>query len=152
LEQVSNEEILRLARKVWPRRQRLEANIGTCWADIYCQDAQRPVIEIRAETMDAPVRDALHAALKLLAGEVDPPAPSAAVDEPERAPALDLTKLSRRERDVVEGLRSGVRLSALARHFGLSQHTARNHLKHVFRKLGVHSQVELLARIGGTHA
>jgi DNA-binding CsgD family transcriptional regulator len=151
LEQVSNDELLRLAHKGWPLRQRLIANVGEFWADIYCEDAQRPVIEIRTEHAGAPTRDALHAALKVLAGEAEPPA-AAPVEQAARAPALDLSTLSNREREVVEGLRSGKRLSRLAEEFGISAHTIRNHLKHLFRKLGVHSQVELLARLGGTHA
>lgn len=63
-------------------------------------------------------------------------------------PELDLSMLSQRERDVVLALRRGLRLSDIARVLGISNHTARNHLKHVFRKLGVHSQVELLSVIG----
>lgn len=58
-----------------------------------------------------------------------------------------LAPLSPRERDVVEGLRRGVRLSPLAREMGVSVHTVRNFLKGVYRKLGVHSQVELLAKL-----
>lgn len=62
--------------------------------------------------------------------------------------ATDLTALSQRERDVVNALCRGLRLSDIAKVLGISNHTARNHLKHVFRKLGVHSQVELLSMIG----
>jgi DNA-binding CsgD family transcriptional regulator len=62
--------------------------------------------------------------------------------------ALDLSGLSQRERDVVNALCRGLRLTDIARVLGISNHTARNHLKHVFRKLGVHSQVELLSTIG----
>jgi DNA-binding NarL/FixJ family response regulator len=66
-------------------------------------------------------------------------------------PAPDpLERLSPRERDVVEGLRRGVRLIPLAKELGIRPFTIRNHLKHAFRKLGVRSQVELLALIGGT--
>jgi DNA-binding CsgD family transcriptional regulator len=60
-----------------------------------------------------------------------------------------LSTLSPRELDVVRGLQRGKRLSTLARDLCISHHTARNHLKHVFVKLGVHSQVELLFHIGG---
>ena len=60
----------------------------------------------------------------------------------------DLSALSQRERDVVNALCRGLRLTEIARVLGISSHTARNHLKHVFRKLGVHSQVELLSWIG----
>jgi DNA-binding CsgD family transcriptional regulator len=62
---------------------------------------------------------------------------------------LALDKLSPMERRVAEMLRAGIRVSDIARQLHISHHTARNHLKHVFRKLGVHSQVELLALIGG---
>jgi DNA-binding CsgD family transcriptional regulator len=62
--------------------------------------------------------------------------------------AFDLSALSQREREVVSALCRGLRLSDIARLLGISNHTARNHLKHVFRKLGVHSQVELLSMIG----
>lgn len=64
------------------------------------------------------------------------------------AAGTDLSTLSQRERDVVNALCRGLRLSDIAKVLGISNHTARNHLKHVFRKLGVHSQVELLSLIG----
>lgn len=67
------------------------------------------------------------------------------------APALDLSALSPREREVVDHLVGGTRLSAIAKTFEISQHTVRNHMKHVFRKLGVHNQIELVARVGGRH-
>lgn len=70
---------------------------------------------------------------------------------PQRA-ALDLSTLSPREREVVDLLVSGVRLSAIAERLGISRHTARNHLKHVSRKLGTRSQQELISRVlGGGH-
>jgi DNA-binding NarL/FixJ family response regulator len=69
----------------------------------------------------------------------------AALDEPE----LDLAKLSGRERELVTSLRMGERLSVFAARTFISKHTARVHLKSVFRKLGVHSQVELLAKTSG---
>lgn len=72
--------------------------------------------------------------------------PAAKSDTP--PDATDLTSLSQRERDVVNALCRGLRLSDIAKVLGISNHTARNHLKHVFRKLGVHSQVELLSMIG----
>lgn len=60
-----------------------------------------------------------------------------------------MAELSPRERDVVDLLSAGLRLSAIAARLFISNHTARNHLKHVFRKTGTHSQVELLSRLGG---
>jgi FixJ family two-component response regulator len=56
-------------------------------------------------------------------------------------------KLSAREREVVDQLAAGFRVSDIASAFEISQNTVRNHLKSIFRKLGVSSQVELLARL-----
>ena len=58
---------------------------------------------------------------------------------------VDLSGVSQRELEVVGALKRGLRLSQIARSLGISAHTARNHLKRVYRKLGVHSQVELLS-------
>jgi DNA-binding CsgD family transcriptional regulator len=63
--------------------------------------------------------------------------------EASAAPALAL--LSPREREVVEWLRAGLRPTVIAARFSITHHTVRNHLKHIFRKLGVNSQIELLA-------
>lgn len=55
--------------------------------------------------------------------------------------------LSPREREIADCLCAGMTLTATAAKLAISKHTARNHLKHVFAKLGVHSQNELTARI-----
>jgi DNA-binding CsgD family transcriptional regulator len=52
--------------------------------------------------------------------------------------------LTRRERDVLQLLLDGRRVSSIARSLYLSPQTVRNHLKAIFRKLGAHSQAELL--------
>jgi DNA-binding CsgD family transcriptional regulator len=54
--------------------------------------------------------------------------------------------LTRRERDVLALLLDGRRVASIAQSLFLSEHTVRNHLKAVFRKLGAHSQTELLDR------
>lgn len=64
-----------------------------------------------------------------------------------RSPEVDL--LSPREREILEAVASGQRVRAIARDFTISPFTVRNHLKAIFRKLGVHSQVELLAQLHG---
>jgi DNA-binding NarL/FixJ family response regulator len=54
--------------------------------------------------------------------------------------------LTPREREIVGALAMGQRVGAIAGRLGVSEHTVRNHLKAVYRKLDVHSQVELLSR------
>ena len=57
-----------------------------------------------------------------------------------------LADLSLRERQILESISSGQRVAAIADTLGISLHTVRNHLKSIFRKLGVRSQIELLGR------
>lgn len=52
-------------------------------------------------------------------------------------------ELSAREREVLALLLAGRRVSTTARELYLSEHTVRNHLKRIYRKLGVHSLGEL---------
>jgi DNA-binding NarL/FixJ family response regulator len=61
-------------------------------------------------------------------------------------PAL-LARLRPREQQVVRLLLRHYRVAAIARELSISPETVRNHLKHVFRRTGVHSQQELLARL-----
>lgn len=60
-------------------------------------------------------------------------------------PALEL--VSKREREVLERLVSGDRVPVIARKLQISPHTVRNHLKSMYRKLGVGSQSELIERV-----
>lgn len=62
----------------------------------------------------------------------------------------DLDLLSRRERDVVTHLLQGHRVVSIAELLEVSEHTVRNHLKSIFRKLNVHSQAELVDRLHST--
>lgn len=55
--------------------------------------------------------------------------------------------LTAREREVAELLLQGYRVPDIARRLHLSVHTVRNHCKSMFRKLGVGSQSELVARL-----
>jgi DNA-binding NarL/FixJ family response regulator len=64
-----------------------------------------------------------------------------------RGPGGDAAELSRREREIVGALASGQRVASVAASLRISTHTVRNHLKAVYRKFGVHSQVELLGRL-----
>ena len=58
----------------------------------------------------------------------------------------ELARLTRREREVLAMLLDGRRVASISRSMYLSEHTVRNHLKAIFRKLGTHSQTELLDR------
>lgn len=73
--------------------------------------------------------------------------PSAALSA--RFGSLDaraLQTLSSRELEILELVLSGQRLSQVAKSLFVSPHTVRNHMKAIFRKLDVHSQVELLSK------
>ena len=56
-------------------------------------------------------------------------------------------RLSVREREIVKAMASGKRVKDIAEQFAISTHTVRNHLKAVYRKLNVRSQLELLSLI-----
>jgi len=58
--------------------------------------------------------------------------------------------LSPRERLVVGLLLDSARAPEIGRELGISVHTVRQHLKHILRKAGVHSQQELLELLRGT--
>ena len=63
------------------------------------------------------------------------------------APAPAVPGLSQREQEVVRALLESGRVPSIARSLYISPHTVRNHLKSVFRKLGVSSQAELIERL-----
>lgn len=58
-----------------------------------------------------------------------------------------MVMITAREKEVIRGLIAYRRISVVADVLGISVHTARNHLKSVFRKLGIHSQDQLLRYI-----
>jgi DNA-binding NarL/FixJ family response regulator len=53
--------------------------------------------------------------------------------------------LTRREHDILSLLVSGVDLQSAATRLGITVNTARGYVKNLYRKLGVHNQLELLA-------
>jgi DNA-binding NarL/FixJ family response regulator len=59
-----------------------------------------------------------------------------------------LQQLSRREREVLRLLLANKRTRTIAKTLFISPQTVRNHLRAIFSKLGVHSQIELLERVG----
>lgn len=60
--------------------------------------------------------------------------------------------LTPREREIYQALLGGMRPPEIARTFFISIHTVRRHAQAVFRKLGVHSQIELMHRFGAVIA
>ncbi len=64
-------------------------------------------------------------------------------------PLAAVNLLTPRERDVVALLMEGRRVSSIARLLYVSPQTVRNHLKSIFRKLGAHSQADLLDWLRG---
>ncbi len=68
-----------------------------------------------------------------------------AAQSPTSPPAsLDLSRLSPREREIVQRLLAGDRVPRIADSLYLARSTARNHLSSVFGKLGVNSQQQLI--------
>jgi PAS domain S-box-containing protein len=59
----------------------------------------------------------------------------------------DLVSLTDREREVLVHLAAGQRVPAIAAELHISQHTVRNHLKSIYRQLGVGNQSELIERV-----
>jgi DNA-binding CsgD family transcriptional regulator len=63
---------------------------------------------------------------------------------------LDRTPLTKREKEVVALLVSGASTRQIAEQTGLTVATVHTYLKRIYSKLGVHSRVELVARMVGT--
>jgi DNA-binding CsgD family transcriptional regulator len=70
----------------------------------------------------------------------------------EMSDTLARAPLTPRERDVVALLVSGASTRDIASRSGLTVSTVNTYLKRIFSKLGVHSRVELVARLAGTDA
>lgn len=70
-------------------------------------------------------------------------------DPLDRLDPEQLSRLSPREREVARLLARGNAINDLASALDLSPNTVRNHVKSIFSKLRVHSQVALLSRLSG---
>jgi len=95
----------------------------------------------------------LEAAL-CMPGQMQPPVPSRFPPEVPLDPlayvaAEELERLSPRELEVARLLAMGKAVGEVASALDLSPNTVRNHVKSVFVKLRVHSQVELLSKFAG---
>lgn len=102
-----------------------------------------------SESLPARLRKLQRAAAPLfreLGSEEPPPRSAQAKDVLAQLP--ELSGLSKREQEVLEHLIEGCADAAsIARRFQISPNTARNHIKSILRKTGVHSQRELMQRI-----
>ena len=99
-------------------------------------------------TIQDPRKRELEDAMRRISDELSRVGMSTGASVQEPAPSHpDLDLLSRRERDVVTHLLQGHRVVSIAELLEVSEHTVRNHLKSIFRKLGVHSQAELVDRL-----
>lgn len=76
-----------------------------------------------------------------------PQARGIASNLPDPETAEQLESLTARERNVVDELLQGYRVSTIGRRLGISENTVRRHLKSVFLKLEVSSQAQLLERL-----
>ena len=72
---------------------------------------------------------------------------TSAVSARRNATAPELGRLSPRETEVLDRLLEGHRVTSIAGQLDVSEHTVRNHLKSMFRKLSVHSQAELVSLV-----
>jgi DNA-binding NarL/FixJ family response regulator len=70
-----------------------------------------------------------------------------ASDQPEDPSLVAVPRLSTREREVLARLLDGERVASIAADLFVSQSTVRNHLSSIFRKVGVHSQSELIRQL-----
>jgi len=81
-------------------------------------------------------------------------APITTEEEPAQPPqSIDpetFARLTPAQRGVVALVVRGLRTDAIARELGRSEHTVRNHLKTIFRTLGVRTRAALVARVAGT--
>jgi PAS domain S-box-containing protein len=102
-----------------------------------------------------PARQAsLEEAMRRIAAELERAGvPTNAASARQQATVPELGRLSPRETEVLDRLLEGHRVTSIAEQLDVSEHTVRNHLKSMFRKLGVHSQADLvgLVRNGARH-
>ena len=61
------------------------------------------------------------------------------------APGSPGRRLSRREADVLQLMAGGASNEDIATRLDLSEHTVRNHVQHIFARLGAHSKLEAVA-------
>jgi DNA-binding NarL/FixJ family response regulator len=73
-------------------------------------------------------------------------------ERPQRATAPELDALSPREREILEHRVQGFSTRKVAQVLHISYETVRRHQKAIYEKLQVHSMVEAIATVSGTHS
>jgi PAS domain S-box-containing protein len=95
------------------------------------------------------LRETLRGVLRLLQDLGAHRSAAALPNEPSPAPgrraAVDLSILTRREIDALRFLKDGLSTDAIATQLGVSRFTARNHIQHALRKLGLHTRSQAVA-------
>ena len=115
--------------------------------------SEQQATELRDRIVDGAVRqhDALSdyaAAIGGAGASERHPAPRNAA--PKHAPAPGAAAaLSQRERQIVSALAAGNDPKTIAQSLEISVHTVRSHLKTIYRKVGVRTQLELVTRVLG---
>ncbi len=89
----------------------------------------------------------LEAALLRISNEAA--AAGITVGQPSLVDLEGFRRLTKRETEVLQMLRSGRRVANVAKAMNLAPNTVRNHLKGIFLKLGVRSQAELIEALHG---
>jgi DNA-binding NarL/FixJ family response regulator len=110
------------------------------WADVRRVASEFAASVASIETALVSLGQPSPAARQLQDGTLDPLA---------RMVSDDVERLSPREREVAHLLAQGKAVGDVASALDLSPNTVRNHVKSVFVKLRIHSQVELLSRVAG---
>lgn len=107
---------------------------------------------VGGESVSTDLAQQLHERLSRITFEVNAvTALTSAATQPTADVLPQLVELSSRELQVVTALQRGTRGADVAKMLDLAPSTVRNHLASVYRKLGVNSQVELLAMLNRHH-
>ena len=115
--------------------------------------ADQHASELRDRIVDGAVRqhDAVNdyaAAFPGTTTSEKPPVSKRAPSKPTPAPPAS-SPLSQREKQIVSALAAGKDPKTIAQSLDISVHTVRSHLKTIYRKVGVRTQLELVTRVLG---
>lgn len=105
-------------------------------------DPRTPQCRAKASDVHACLLE-LHRALEACRERLEELEPGPRSGSPDAGDSL----LTEREREVLDELLRGYRVPAIARRLSISPYTVRNHLKSVFKKVGVQSQGELVEKL-----